>query len=79
MEQRPDCAAGDNWLVDTASSSGAALVHGAAVAGRGRGAARGEGQKMAAAQFEALQRQAQVRVRRDAEGGHAARARQEDH
>lgn len=72
MEQRPDCAAGDHWLVHSSAAGSAALVHRAAFASRGRGAARREGQEMAAAQFEAVQRQAEVRVRRDAEGGHAS-------
>lgn len=34
---------------------------------------------MAATQFEAVQRQTQVWVCRDAEGGHATRARQENY
>ena len=51
----------------------------AARAGGARGAARGEGPQVAPAQLQALRRQAQVRLRRGAEGGHASRARPENH
>jgi hypothetical protein len=44
----------------------------AADAGRARGSAGGEGPQVAPAQLQTLRRQAQVRVRRGTEGGHAS-------
>ena len=51
----------------------------AADAGGAGGAAGGEGPQVAPAQLQALRRQAQVRVRRGAEGGHASGARPQNH
>jgi hypothetical protein len=56
-----------------------AAGHPAADAGGTGGAADGEGPQVAPAQLQTLRRQAQVRLCRGAEGGHAPRARPQNH
>lgn len=67
-QQRADCAARDRRLVDPAASRGAAFVHRPAVPGGDGGSLGRESEEVDATECETVRRQAEVWIRRGAEG-----------